>query len=116
MKYYTDPLKAALMARDYGVRLISRGGAELHNFGLGIGAKTKLLGIVYHQPPYYVTPDSEHIFQPQKNDFGEDAMGSPCLFNGGEWVSLAGERGHWVTATVEITRRNGKAFFMPEAE
>jgi hypothetical protein len=114
MKYYTDPLQAALMARDYGVRLISRGGAELHNFGLGMGAKTKLLGIVYHQPPYYVTPDSEHIFQHQDGD--ESRGGWVFSADIQAWRKCACDKYSEVKRPHElpINLRQGRAFFMPD--
>lgn len=133
--FYTDPLKAAWMERDYGVKLTTKGDLPLVNVGIGMASESHM-GFIYHQPPYYVHPDSEHIFQPQVGDivvFSADD-GSLCVdaveqvyFDGDESYPYTGDSGtviqlcashpDWLHARkARIIQRNGKAFFMPENE
>lgn len=71
--YYTDPLMAAIAARDFDVQLQSRNcEGELEMGGRGIeyyfDNQGKFNQVTREEDRYYVHPDSEHIFEPQEGD------------------------------------------------
>ena len=129
--FYTDPLKAAIMARDFGVKFHvdnSEKPVPIWVFGRWLENRWDKIAVV--------AADSEHIFQPQVGDivvFSADD-GSLCVdaveqvyFDGDESYPYTGDSGtviqlcashpDWLHARkARIIQRNGKAFFMPEKE
>lgn len=121
--YYIDPLKAAWMAREFGVEFFW----ELSRMdGL------KLID------RYVVHPDSLHIFEPMEGDVvfmtalgggfgvglynvcldGEDIYDNHiCISNIKSKDSVMESGDMWGSLFLgEIVQRNNKAFFMPETE
>lgn len=106
--YYTDPLKAAWMAREFGVKF------EQDNFSQG---RDWLCGsTLYHgDAPYFIHPDSLSIFEPMEGDLvychptdvyeiWRDEKFEPTVVHK-SFADLG-----------DIVTRNGKAFFMPETK
>ncbi|MCG8394226.1 MAG: hypothetical protein MI745_14200 [Pseudomonadales bacterium] len=130
--YYTDPLKAAYMAREFGVVFTTElGGAPVGNNAIAI------IGFDYLTIMYdamYITTmtqtdkmtvhsGSHHIFEPVAGD--EATMYHPqkgmrkVVFDGAHWC-LANiipdtpiEEGFVLT---DYDKRDNKQFFMPEVE
>jgi len=119
--YYTDPLQAAYMEREHGVRILLNGREvgipdwpPLLNDSL-TRTQEKAYGLVkvtWGQLPVklYIHPDSYHIFKPQDGDENIDG-----------WVYNA-ETKMWDHKIVKyvwngvksIDKRNNKPFFMPK--
>lgn len=113
--YYNDRIKAAYMAREFGVKFINDldddGFVEDHGFG---------------KDKYYIHPDCYEIFKPQVGDllrmdntprttyvtFIDDWDGEMFLADGEDYLEDIREyHGYeWITA---IIQRQGKAFFEP---
>jgi len=138
--YYTKPLEAAYMDKEFGVRFVwyaSQGYAD--DWGCQVGemfdwldAYTEynvdmirdVFGFLDLASPkrIYVHPDDCRIFEPKENDQGvfinayskEEFCFYGVLFP--EWHSYL--KGSKATRGIEplIIRRDGKHFFMPEEE
>lgn len=128
MKHYTDPLQAAFMARDYGVKFTSQMLFQRIRRG-------EILSVSDGEK-YIVAPESEHIFQPQVGDVVTFKTDDGCLCvdaveqvyfqgdesypyvgNGDTVIQLCASHPDWIhAADTKIIQRNGKAFFMPEEE
>jgi hypothetical protein len=111
--FYDDPLAAAYMAREFGVKL-DRDTTAAHKKADYIN---RLLGSVCGgnigkvSPVMYIHPDSLHIFEPQVGDyvqFGEDHYG---LFK-----KLRSDKYYENFVGVKIIQRNNRPFFWPESE
>lgn len=106
--YYKDPVDAAYMAREFGVKLNNRGRGAYPIISLNVesgntGAGTK--------EKYYIHPDSYGIFEPQSGDVWQYILLSGyCILTGDESIKWARYIGG------KIIQRNGKPFFVPEVE
>lgn len=108
--YYTDPLKAAWMAREFGVKL-----QDVH--GKTISELDSIQRYCNYGFTLYIHPDSYSIFEPVEGDKDEDGW----IF---DWDTDDNGRVAWWSRGTEyvlptykqIARRNNTAFFMPEVE
>lgn len=112
--FFTDPLKAAIAARDFGVRI--QGCAEGDTFRCMIG--DVINGI---RSPYYVHKNSYPIFEPQVGDYGGDGYISSVVIKVTEsHVRICvGIDSAWVEIPKDkfiIEKRNGLYFPWPERE
>lgn len=118
--YYTDPLKAAYMAREFGVEMCAAVKDELcgyiysYNYGgdwLSIILDSKgIRDSAWAKPEnFHVLPEFHHIFEPQQGDI--DSFGAE--YSRGVWFYGDYEQ---VYDYAKIIMRNGKHFFMPEVE
>lgn len=113
--YYKDPLKAAYMAREFGVKYnkpkfykhysdyISARLFELWNGSES--ERRKGFKLTVH-------PDSEHIFEPQEGDLTEWSGGKNCEVR---WRAIVTNIENCLT-NEKIIQRDNKAFFTPESE
>lgn len=123
--YYTDPLKAAWMAREFGVKyhdtLISP--VELTVPDLMDEIRDNLVdGTAFDN--LYIHPDSYSVFEPQEGDVvtvsnlvATIGSISDKTTIWGKMVSGKGVRASFYDSAIDNTiQRNNKAFFMPEVE
>ncbi len=103
-KYYNDPLAAAYMAMEFGVKYVDdnpKAGTETW------------LGKFLYADKYHIHPDSYHIFEPQVGDVIIDALGQ-TLKQGNmsktDCFMLVKD------GVCRIIQRNDKPFFWPESE
>ncbi len=89
--YYTDPLKASFMAREFGV-----------DFECGVWRNFD----DWPKGKIYVHPDSLHIFEHQ--EFDGTATDS--------WIGVYRKNSRFIGGESPIIYRNNKHFFMPEVE
>jgi hypothetical protein len=124
--YYTDPLKAAWMAREHGFDLRTndcRSPLPLWIFGRWIENKWDKKAVV--------APESLPLLEPMVGDLVTNThkgnRGRECsgiisqIMNGSASITTAerhnGKRYFVESITgLQIIQRNGKAFFMPESE
>lgn len=129
--YYTDPLKAAWMAREFGVELQEITPASIKN----------IIDFELINPnetgQWYIHPDSYSIFQPKVGDLYRDCDG--WYFTILEEVDYEALPDHvsshfiliemimdtcdvgspefqWFLENCQIVERDDRAFFMPEVE
>lgn len=120
--YYTDPLQAAWMAREFGVKFENEDDAAM--FVIEGGDEYATLSQMQQtitSKKYYIHPDSYHIFEPQEGDVVEyniicdkyplEKRASHCLVTKTMMQTLGAI---WVLE--EIIQRNNTAFFMPLVE
>jgi len=123
--YYTDPLAAAYMAKEFGVKFsaklwehreIVEDLFDAYDFIRRYEAQ--LSSEQPNGPLIYIHPDSYHIFEPQDGDWGRTSSGYWCYYekdNESWWMA-----GHGLTRVeddlVKIIQRNHKPFFMPESD
>ena len=117
--HYTDPLYAAIMARDFGVKLLSRNADEqMREYDLKekdrffdwfdghMERDVETIGdaidyISTAGDKIYVAPESLDIFTPLPTDKTKI-------------VTIKDDTGETIGFREEITERDGKRFFMPE--
>lgn len=128
--YYTDPLKAAWMARGFGVKYGIKYNDRLVWDCVTGGGDDSWRPMAYIdvvddikegslKEAYYIHPDSLAVFEPKEGDMGIDSTGRPCEIFLNNWKlvdGLAEEYGSRPCPPVIIDKRNGKAFFAPEVE
>lgn len=110
--YYTDPLKAAWMSREFLV----------YFYQPPLGRISQMRDYIPYEGPFYVHQDSEHVIQYNTDDI---------IINDGEYmvvmddglatyVNLTEYYDHIPLLSIshdyEIILRNGKHFFMPEVK
>lgn len=117
--YYTDPLRAALMAREFGVKFNFEEMRQDYESG-GLKAKRSLkkikswktiIEIGKHCDKFYIHPDSLALFEPREGDMiieYDDNEIRQCF------LRLNSEQ--TPAAPYKIIQRDNKAFFMPEVE
>lgn len=120
--YYTDPLAAAYMAREFGVKLqgilnekivnihqTNPDDAEFWTEGSeevepdGSESVNSYLG-----KQFYIHPDSYHIFEPQVGDLLQNEDGA--------FMQFLGASGGLKILYAKVIQRNNKPFFTPELE
>jgi hypothetical protein len=118
--YYTDPLKAAWMAREHGFDLRTnncRSPLPLWIFGRWIENKWDKKAVV--------APESLPLLEPMEGDlasFGASVFGWKIAVVAKETnfpqtaISLEYAKQLHKEGKIEIIQRNGKAFFTPESE
>jgi hypothetical protein len=113
--YYTDPLKAEWMAREFGVRLFRDGVMRSELFvrdgstGLHCQYGCRWEGI--SQVKY-----SEHVFVEKEGDIDEDGYRYSNEMNKSHWIRLEGGGAISTKHMSIISKRNNTAFFMPIKE
>ena len=131
-KYYYDcPIQALYMNKEFGVQFYISYKNDFSDKKLSFHVDIKnlynvliqLLGI-YNQKlsgyKIYVTPESEHIFEPKEGDLGIERnlhTLEPCFFGGTYWFydnDYLETKPH--PQKVDIIYRNGKHFFNPKEE
>ena len=129
--YYDDPLKAAIMARDFGVkyRAKPRGLAVTCDVSIDDGMGERI-NIKPNGDIYYVHKDSADIFKPMVGDVLSDTS-SKCLevvdndwekrnkWDGGrirysKMITICDAQNRFVKGFSKIIQRDGKSFFTPE--
>lgn len=127
--FYTDPLAAIYMAREFGVKFIDAEKLVYDdgdiNYFFDIFANVDDVINAYTKE-HYIHPDSYDIFEPQKDDlvdlgdhgfaFVTERKGNNincALFH---IENCAWKDGYWHRRWVPIIQRNNKPFFTPESE
>lgn len=113
--YYTCPIKAIYMMKEFGVELeFPDDDGELFDFKhCGINGESVsefLEGVEGYPNKIYVAKDSEHIFEPKSHD---------VVFSQEQQFSKIHPKLHKDVITYlggNIVMRNDKHFFMPEVE
>lgn len=99
--YYTDPLEAVYMASEFGVKFTNR-------IALYYEYKDQVFVDQWrNQGPYYIHPDSYHIFEPRAEDF--------VSYDDGIYAEFYSKK-QWDLYGHKIIQRNSKPFFMPESK
>lgn len=108
--YYTDPLKAAIAARDFGVELIYSGGNKVDDFRELLQFECTYL--VDYEPPYYTHPNSLHLFEPQEGDlcFVLASEHNGEVLHSKDWHHWKKEWSYPAYKCVKIYERNGQYF------
>lgn len=102
--HYTDPLKAAWMAREFDIRYQTETGL---NCWIRVGGDLFDALEDGETVKAYIHPDSLHIFEPQNGDrICNKKSGSIYTWGAYHYGILSDDE--------EIIRRNGRAFFMLE--
>ena len=110
--YYTGPIKAAYMAKEFGVKLNIRVSpkGEISEYFIDY----ELMLREQEKGLFYVAKESESIFEPIKGDEGRwsGKRGAHYAnYNGEQWVSAGSEE-----VPPKIIMRDNKHFFNPEIE
>lgn len=109
-KYYTDPLKAAWMAREFGVRLgyYQNNGTfvEYEKPITGMDCAWRIIG-----SGFYLHPENFIIFEPKEGDIAwwKISYDGRCLAKATPLLMKQGSLHSFI-------ERDGKAFFAPEVE
>lgn len=128
--FYTDPIAAAFMVREYGVEVTANkeGGGQTEPITWDLLWAIETIRSEEDYERYYVHPDSHHIFEPQVGDFyqDEDPNGISIeritkvdkIDKTYEATSDYGNDAHWYYGEElpKIIQRNGNPFFAPEVE
>lgn len=142
--YFTDPLKAAWMSREFGVTLMvkapyTREWDTVDEIDLELINDVRYF--VFFQNDWfdkwehcflngerqyqlvdermYIHPASLSIFEPMEGDVGESEDGQLVKFRNGEWVQVDGHdlaQYHPPVGKISIIRRNRKSFEAPEEQ
>lgn len=104
MLYYTDPLVAAYMAREFGVGFLNKEHVPVTHDCLILDIVSK------HSDCYAISLDSYHIFKRQ----AKDLLQSPT--RGEDHVIYIHPEHNAHMAEWHIIQREGKQFFWPEKE
>jgi len=128
--YFTCPIKAIYMAREFGVKFILEDEEQLRSF-LGVGLseeKETFEEKLRIKSKYFIAKESEHIFQPKEEDLDADGFSftkvMPVVNH------MTGKIDYytdacWLVKIEEFTRskeksktifRDNKQFFMAEVE
>jgi hypothetical protein len=122
--YYTDPLKAAWMCREFGVKFQTEHGELMeYHHPFGWNSETESIGNMFQR--FYIHPDSLALFQPKIGDWVQ--IINKATRNHG-WIrhytkSIAAHEKHgayirerFKNNNLRIIQRNNKAFFTPEVD
>jgi hypothetical protein len=118
--FFTDPLKALYMMKEFGVKFYTKGFLDVESdflekeLGFHLEIRTLYNKLCQVNLKIYVAKESEHIFEPKKGDEGRwlRKIGAHYAnYNGEQWVSAGIEPN-----PPEIIMRDNKQFFMPEVE
>jgi hypothetical protein len=129
--YYTDPLKAAWMMREHGLKFLVRNPDMKVVFPtnpefIDIQDWTWLFWVEGQDTPeidyspMFIHPESLPLLEPMEGDMVHHPSGRIGYVQDvdGEDVSIDVNGGDWGCKSIyaPIIQRNGKAFFMPESE
>lgn len=119
--FYENPLKAAWMTYEFKFKFGMQSGPDPFYsgpFGFRPLSVEDLVNASWKRP-IYLHPDCHAMLEPQEGDIGAytDRFESCLTWNqtsGGYWEN---DEGSSISRKdIQIIRRNGKAFFMPEIE
>ena len=128
--YYTCPIKALYMIKEFGVKFIEEDEENLRSFlGDGLGDKsTGFRNKLKLKEKYFISEKSEHIFEIKEGDLDAEGFsftkGSPVLnhmtgkidyYTDSCWL-LQVEEFYKSKEKSKTIFRNNKQFFMPEVE
>jgi len=121
--YYTDPLKAAWMLREFDVQIyimrLTHSPYKKKKALVNQSLRSICNHIVKgsHHAKYYIHPDSMHIFEPQNEDEGITEGHIAIFFDNGVWCKCSQPDYQFSKSTkVFIEKRKDKVFFTPEVE
>lgn len=118
--FYTDALKAAWMAREFGFKIYQPADDIYHEELLSFDGLIDACNDEFAHaatPPYYVNPDSYPLLLPQVGDLiTVNNGGSASLVTHEEFLLQLNAMLHQLVAPPQIIQRQGKAFFAPEEE
>ena len=110
--FYTDPLAAAIMAREFGVKIYS-GDLIANNIWTwrdAAAAASELIGN-FEGEILGIHPDSYHVFEPQVGDMCEVHINSILIVHTA-WRKYIPKTWDFK----QIIQRNNKPFFTPQSE
>ena len=111
--FYTDPLKAAFMAREYAVKFKD---GDSFQSAIEVANNASL----HPNIGFYIHPDSLSIFEPKEYDIVtaefEDKVAIGEMANYGQIFHIYGILMSSEYDSASIIQRDGKVFFMPERE
>lgn len=108
--FYTCPIEAAYMAKGFGVEFLVVWHGEETIVGWDNGDGASVFFGDNTDGPFYIHPDSLHIFEPEQGDWS-----IPCnIFTQGVWRNIYG--GDSEPHEYKTDKRNGKAFIWPKEE
>lgn len=116
--YYTDPLKASWMAREFGVKFFDGGlpdeDGDFYEIGV-LGCLDEAMRLTWNKiyltkPFVYTHPDSMHIFEPK--------VGDVVLTGDNDYMEITYDVASFSArhGFRTIIQRDNKAFFWPEVE
>ncbi len=120
--FYSDPLAAAYMTREHGVKVVVADNEDVVQSVSDIAFDYAFESLVEHDEELlYVHPDSEHIFEPQEGDIilhGDWHLEVMDVTDDNYSVYLCIDPVELEETDkyVSIIQRNSKPFFMPEVE
>lgn len=106
--YYADPLAAAYMANEFGVKYQS----EIKMDWLSAQSYTSRGNFSRINKEYYIHPDSLDIFQPKEGDRNIDGL----IYTNGQWIGLGYASSAYIYENRDIDKRDNKPFFTPIEE
>lgn len=108
--YYTDPIKAAWMAREFWVEFAS------HSYTDAMSYEGQL-AFLDDGLPIEIAGDSLHIFEPMEGDVIRDDIDGEyqVVWKDHKGLGIDTSKGTYPPSG-QIIQRNGKAFFMPEGQ
>jgi len=116
--YYTCPIKALYMMKEFGIEFYTKGFLDVESdflekeLGFHLEIRTLYNKLCQVNSKIYVAKESEHIFEPKKHDLGINLVFLNSLyFDGLDWFI---ENIKFKNA--DIIMRGQKQFFMPEVE
>ncbi len=127
--YFTDPIKALYMMKEFGIKFYADTESGLINFADfevcegAISIEELFKTIKTYPKKLYIAKESEHIFEPKEGDIGAYFKNNKILFANllkegtvSVWIEAIDRRVDWVSDQVVITMRDGKHFFNAENE
>ena len=136
-KFYTDPLQAAYMVREFGVRFVPnvkgynhasidltiRGDTNENITWLMVdgeldGWNNRIGDALKPDEKIYIHEDSLPIFEPQNSDVGIDSASRIYTWFGGKWIAQgkSSEPVYPVDIVTRWQQRTLKRFFTPQEE
>ena len=123
--YFTCPIKALYMMKEFRVKFILEDEEKLRSFlGVGLSEEKEIFEEKLRiKSKYFIAKESERIFKPEEGDIGlleeyyiveRKHSGSMNFDHNYKWFK--GKEEVCTTNKVEITMRDNTQFFMPEVE
>lgn len=125
--YYTCPIKALYMIKEFGVEFECKyypediGDDQFYDFQHQSLYDIEKIGDLFdtdfgHVDKIYVKQESEEIFEPINGDIGIDIKDFHIHLYGDRWHYYIAGIPRMALGNIEIVLRNGKHFFAPEVE
>lgn len=119
--YYTDPLAAAWMEKNFGMKIDAELPVQVRptflNYSRDGGYDFLRTYKLETGNNLYIHPDSVKLLEPQEGDEGVDKSNSQCEFKNGQWlIDVDLDAVFYANEPVKIDKRNGIPFMWPEVE